>query len=87
MTDDTLLALDLSAVCCKKLTVGFGGGNQSSNGGLLLLRHSGRKIGVGTWLAATMPDHRDPSRGEHEIFENERFYLRLSRRLRAHRRA
>jgi hypothetical protein len=35
MTDDTPLPFDLSAVRRKKLTVDFGGGNQSSNGGLL----------------------------------------------------
>ena len=38
MTHATLLPFDLSAVRRKKLTVDFGGGNQSSNGGLLLLR-------------------------------------------------
>jgi hypothetical protein len=46
MTDDTPLPFDLSAVRRKKLTVDFGGGNQSSNGGLLLLRSAERKLGV-----------------------------------------
>ena len=46
MTDDKLLPFDLPAVRRKKLTVDFEGGNQSSNGGLLLLRHSERKLGV-----------------------------------------
>jgi hypothetical protein len=46
MTDDKLLPFDLSAVRRKKLTVDFEGGNQSSNGGLLLLRHSGQARGV-----------------------------------------
>ena len=45
MTDATLLPFDLSAVRRKKLTVDFGGGNQSSNGGLLLLRSVERKLG------------------------------------------
>jgi hypothetical protein len=38
MNDDTLLPFDLPSVCRKKLTVDFNGGNQSSNGGLLLPR-------------------------------------------------
>jgi hypothetical protein len=45
MTNDKLLPFDLPAVRRKKLTVDFEGGNQSSNGGLLLLRHSERKPG------------------------------------------
>jgi hypothetical protein len=46
MTDDTLLLFDLPAVRRKKLTVDFDGGNQSSDGGLLVLRHAERKLGV-----------------------------------------
>ena len=68
MTDDTLLPFDLPAVCRKKLTVDFDGGNQSSDGGLLLLRQAERKLGVCARLAA-MPDRRDASRVEHEMFE------------------
>jgi hypothetical protein len=69
MTDDTLLPFDLPAVCRKKLTVDFDGGNQSSDGGLLLLRQAERKLGVCARLAAAMPDRRDASRVEHEMFE------------------
>jgi hypothetical protein len=69
MTDDTLLPFDLPAVCRKKLTVDFDGGNQSSDGGLLLLRQAERKHGVCARLAAAMPDRRDASRVEHEMFE------------------
>jgi hypothetical protein len=46
MTDDTLLPFDLPAVRRKKLTVDFEGGNQSSNGGALLLREAERDVGV-----------------------------------------
>jgi hypothetical protein len=46
MNDDTLLPFDLPSVCRKKLTVDFNGGNQSSNGGLLLLREAERTVGV-----------------------------------------
>ena len=51
MTDDTLLPFDLPAVRRKKLTVDFDGGNQSSNGGALLLREAERDVGVCRRLA------------------------------------
>src|SRR5262249_42544179 len=69
MTDATLLPFDLSAVRRKKLTVDFGGGNHSSNGGLLLLRSADRKLGVCGRLADAMPDRRDGSRIRHAMFE------------------
>ena len=69
MTDDTPLPFDLPAVCRKKLTVDFGGGHQSSDAGLLLLRQAERKLGVCRRLAAAMPDARDQSRIRHEMVE------------------
>ena len=69
MTDATPLPFDLPSVRRKKLTVDFDGGNQSSNGGLLLLRQAERKLGVCGRLADAMPDRRDPSRIQHEMFE------------------
>jgi DDE family transposase len=69
MTETTLLPFDLPAVRRKKLTVDFDGGNQSSDGGLLLLRQAERKIGVCRRLAEMMPDRRDQSRVQHEMFE------------------
>jgi DDE family transposase len=69
MTDDTLLPFDLPAVRRKKLTVDFDGGNQSSNGGVLLLRQAERSVGVCRRLANTMTDRRDSSRIWHEVFE------------------
>ena len=68
MTDDTLLPFDLPAVRRKKLTVDFEGGNQSSNGGALLLRESERDVGVCRRLAETMPDRRDPDHIQLEFF-------------------
>jgi hypothetical protein len=47
----------------------FGGGNQSSNGGLLLLRSAERKLSICGRLADAMPDRRDASRIRHEMFE------------------
>src|SRR5271170_615506 len=69
MTDDTPLPFDLSAVRRKKLTVDFGGGNQSSDGGLVLLRHAERKLGICRRIADAMADRRDPSRIRHAMFE------------------
>jgi hypothetical protein len=54
MNDDKLLTFDLPSVCRKKLTVDFQGGNQSSNGGVLLLREAERSVGVCWLLANTM---------------------------------
>ena len=69
MTDDTLLPFDLPSVRRKKLTIDFDGGNQSSDGGLLLLRESERQLGVCRRLAEAMPDRRDPDRVRHAMFE------------------
>ena len=55
MTDATLLPFDLPSVRRKKLTVDFDGGNQSSDGGLLLLRQAERKLGVCERLADVEP--------------------------------
>jgi hypothetical protein len=69
MTDDTPLLFDLPSVQRKKITVDFDGGNQSSDGGLVLLREAERKLGVCRRLAAAMPDRRDPDRVQHAMFE------------------
>ena len=69
MTDATPLPFELPSVRRKKLTVDFDGGNQSSDGGLLLLREAERKLRVCGRLADAMPDRRAASRIRHEIFE------------------
>lgn len=69
MTDAIPLPFDLPSVHRKKLTVDFDGGNQSSNGGLLLLRQAERKLDVCRRLADATPDRRDPSRICHDMFE------------------
>jgi hypothetical protein len=63
-----LLAFDLPSVRRKKLTSDFEGGNQSSDAGLLL-REAERKLGMCRRLAEAMPDHRDPDRIRHAMFE------------------
>jgi hypothetical protein len=69
MLDDTPLPFDLPSVCRKKLTVDFSGGNQSSTGGLLLLREKERTLGECRRLANAMPDRRDADRIRHAMFE------------------
>ncbi len=69
MPDDTPLPFDLPSVRRKKLTVDFNGGNQTSNGGLLLLREKERALGVCRRLADAMPDRRDADRIRHAMFE------------------
>jgi Transposase DDE domain group 1 len=69
MLDHTPLPFDLPSVCRKKLTVDFNGGNQSSNGGLLLLRGKERALGVCRRLAEVMPDRRDADRIRHSMFK------------------
>jgi hypothetical protein len=67
MTDDTPFPFDLSAVRRKKLTVDFDRGNQFSNGGLPLLQHAERKLGICRRIADAMADRRDPSRIWHAV--------------------
>ena len=62
MPDEMPLPFDLPSVRRKKLTVDFNGGNQSSNGGVLLLREAERSLGVCWLLANTVTDRRDQSR-------------------------
>ena len=77
MTDVIPLPFDLTSVHRKKLTVDFDGGNQSSDGGLLLLRQAERKLGVCRRLADAMPDRRDPSRiwRRSEYFRRDRWVI------------
>jgi hypothetical protein len=69
MSEDTLLPFDLPSVARKKLTVGFDGGQLSSNAGALLLRGAEKKIGIGARLAACIRDRRKPERIEHPLEE------------------
>jgi hypothetical protein len=69
MTDTIPLPFDLPAVARKKLTVDFRGGNQSSDGGLLLLREAERALGVCARLAGSIRDLRHPARVAHSLVE------------------
>src|SRR5258708_504306 len=59
MTDATLLPFDLPSVRRKKLTIDFDGGNQSSDGGLLLLWQAECRLGGCGPLAGAMPGRRE----------------------------
>src|SRR5467141_4980646 len=52
MSEDTLLPFDLPSVARKKLSVGFDGGQLSSDAGVLVLRSVEKKLGLAARLAA-----------------------------------
>src|SRR5258707_12114815 len=62
MSEDTLLPFDLPSVARKKLSVGFDGGQLSSDAGVLVLRSVEKKPGLAARLAACIRDGRKPAR-------------------------
>ena len=60
MIEDTLLPFDLPSVARKKLSVGFDGGQLSSDAGVLVLRSVEKKLGLAARLAACIRDRRKP---------------------------
>src|SRR5712675_1625074 len=56
MSEDTLLPFDLPSVARKKLSVGFDGGQLSSDAGVLVLRGVEKKLGLAARLAACIRD-------------------------------
>jgi len=69
MEEDIPLPFDLPAVGRKKLSVGFDGGQLSSDAGVLLLRGVERKLGLADRLASCIRDRRKPERIEHPLAE------------------
>jgi hypothetical protein len=69
MSEDNLLAFDLPSVARKKLSVGFDGGQLSSDAGVLLLRGAERKLGLADRLASCIREWRKPERIEHPLAE------------------
>jgi len=69
MSEDIALPFDLPSVCRKKLSVGFDGGQLSSDAGVLLLRGVERKLGLAGRLASCLRDRRDPDLIEHSVEE------------------
>src|SRR6266853_1610950 len=60
MSEDTLLPFDLPSVARKKLSVGFDGGQLSSDAGVLLLRGVEKKLGLAARLRAAILCARSP---------------------------
>ena len=69
MSEDTLLPFDLSSVAHKKVSVGFDGGQLSSDAGVLVLRGVEKKLGLAARLASCMRDRRNPERIVHPLEE------------------
>jgi len=69
MSEDIALPFDLPSVCRKKLSVGFDGGQLSSDAGVLLLRGVERKLGLAGRLASCLRDKRDPDLIGHPVEE------------------
>src|SRR5499427_1625910 len=51
----------------RKIAADFGGGNVSSDGGVLLLRQVDRWLGLTKQVARALPDYRDPDRITHSL--------------------
>src|SRR6266480_542357 len=69
MSEDTLLPFDLPSVAGKKLSVGFDGGQLSSDAGVLVLRGVEKKLGLAARLASCIRDRREAERIEHPLEE------------------
>jgi hypothetical protein len=69
MSEDIPLPFDLPSVARKKLSVGFDGGQLSSDAGVLLLRGVERKLGLAGRLASCIREWRKPERIEHPLGE------------------
>jgi hypothetical protein len=69
MSEDTLLPFDLPSIARKKLSVGFDGGQLSSDAGVLLLRGVEMKLGLAGRLSSCIRDRRNPERIEHPLEE------------------
>jgi hypothetical protein len=69
MREDIPLPFDLPSVARKKLSVGFDGGQLSSDAGVLLQRGVERQLGLADRLASCIRDRRKPERIEHPLAE------------------
>jgi Transposase DDE domain group 1 len=69
MSEDTLLPFYLPSVARKKLSVGFDGGQLSSDAGVLVLRSVEKKLGLAVRLASCIRDRRKAERIEHPLEE------------------
>jgi Transposase DDE domain group 1 len=67
MTDCSQLCFEFPGFGGRKIQADFGGGNVSSDGGVLLLRQVDRWRGLSKGLAKVLPDKRDPDRITHSL--------------------
>jgi hypothetical protein len=67
MSDDTSEPFGFPAVGRKKLTAAFDGGRLTSDGGVMLLGATERRIGIAATLAALIADPRDPALVTHSV--------------------
>ena len=67
MTECNQLAFEFPGFRGRKIGADFGGGNVSSDGGLLLLRQVDRFSGLIKNLAKVLADYRDPDRIIHSM--------------------
>ena len=75
MTDDSLLPFHLPAVQRKKVTAAFDGGLISSDGGLVLLRETERRLGLADTLAGCIRDRRNQAQVVHTLAAMLRFRM------------
>ena len=69
MDEDILLPFDLPSVARKKVSVGFDGGQLSSDAGVLLLRSVEKKLGLAERLASCIREWRKPDAIVHPLAE------------------
>ncbi len=69
MSEDIALRFDLPSVGRKKLSVGFDGGQLSSDAGVLLLGSVERRLGLARRLSGCLKDKRDPDLILHTVEE------------------
>ena len=69
MSEDSLLPFEFPSVARKKVSVGFDGGQLSSDAGVLVLRGVEKKLGLAARLASCIRDRRKPERIEHSFEE------------------
>lgn len=67
MTDCNELFIEFPGFGSRKIQADFGGGDVSSDGGVLLVRQVDRRLGLTQRLSELLPDPRDPDRITHSL--------------------
>lgn len=69
VSNNTQLSLRFRSFDRRKIQGGFGGGEVSSDGGLMLLRQVDRRLGLTGRLAAKLPDARQQNKVRHSLHQ------------------